>query len=265
MQLSVSCQCIQWGWTFRWFLWVSHVWDAQTNTHDPVSTLEGLNDKWSHAALLHAGCRMQNAPIPFRCFSKSISICWHWDERSPGGNVLFSSAVWCLVAIERNVRQIEREPQWLQHEEPASAEMLPHVQVVSLIQPCCYQQLEVGLWCFQASPWVISASGKHDSSLVSLSGVPQKKHASMHSVSLNPTDSWQEVMLLSAANVPTAELFNKRGSRLWRRSTARPDGSNNGALFQICCLSHRRPFKLINAAVVPLKLNFNPHLMQPDV
>lgn len=25
------------------------------------------------------------------------------------------------------------------------------------------------------------------------------------------------------------------------------------------------PFKLINAAVVPLQLNFNPHLMQLDV
>lgn len=46
-------------------------------------------------------------------------------------------------------------------------------------------------------------------------------------------------MLLSAANVPTAEISTKETPLL--EALDRADGSNNGALFQICCLSHRLP------------------------
>lgn len=56
-----------------------------------------------------------------------------------------------------------------------------------------------------------------------------------------PIDSWQSVMLLSAANVPTAEIPTKETRFVEALDRAGPMRSNNGALFQICCLSHRLP------------------------
>lgn len=63
---------------------------------------------------------------------------------------------------------------------------------------------------------------------------------------------------------PQLRSPTKEETGWWRRCTAPADGSNNGALFEICCLSHRLPFKLVNAAVVLLEFNFSPDLTQPD-
>lgn len=56
-----------------------------------------------------------------------------------------------------------------------------------------------------------SALGKHDAFLVLFISCEEEKHAPGHSPSPKPIDSWQNVMLQRAANVPTAEICNKRG------------------------------------------------------
>lgn len=204
-----------------------------------------------------ASCRMQNALIPFCCFIKRILICWHWNERSSGGNVLLSCH---RTEHKTNKKGTSMTSTWGTCK-CWNATSCPTCIAHSTLLLSTVRSPSVVLLSFTMSHQCFREAWLFLGFFISCS----TKETCLHALRVPETPRTHDNMWWVLQTYPQPRSSTKGDSRLWRRSTARPDGSNNGALFQICCLSRRMPFKLINAAVVPLKLNFNPHLTQPDV